>query len=207
MRYITFLLLSLLPVSAQAAKPISWAGGIAASTMNDEDGSMNHLTYSFSGKTAVSARLDWFFQDDSVLTGVQGHRLLKRWNFEDGQANIYLTAGAGAAFQAKRSNAAVFGGVMTDYETRRFFVMYENDSVYAGDIMQYHWHSGRLGWAPYKVAYEKIQPWLMLKTDYRSDVPHKWQVTPMVRLFTPDWMFEAGINTRGKPMINLMLQW
>ncbi len=168
---------------------------------------MNHLSYSFSGRTAIAARADWFFRDDSVLTGVQGHRLLKRWNLEDGQANIYVSAGAGAAFQGARSNAAIFGGVMADYETRRFFLLYENDAAYAGDVMQYHWHSGRVGWAPYKVDYEKVQPWIMIKTDYRSDQLHKWQVTPMVRLFTPNWMVEAGVNTRGKPMINLMLQW
>lgn len=168
---------------------------------------MNHLTYSLSGKTSIAARADWFFRDDSVLTGLQAHRLLRRWNFADSQANIYATAGAGAAFQGGRSTAAVFGGLMVDYETRRFFLLYENDAAYAGDVMQYHWHSGRIGWAPYAADYEKVQPWFMLKADYRSDQLHRWQLTPMLRLFTPDWMFEAGVNTRGKPMINLMLQW
>jgi hypothetical protein len=207
MRYAILFLMCGLAAPAQAAKPISWPGGISLSTMNDEDGSMNHLTYSFSGKTAVALRADRFFNDDSSLVGLQGHRLLKRWNLEDAQANIYVSAGAGAAFQGGRSNAAIFGGVMADYETRRLFLLYENDMAYAGDVMQYHWHSGRIGWAPYKAAYEKIQPWLMLKADYRSDQQHKWQVTPMIRLFTPNWMFEAGVSTRGKPMVNLMLQW
>jgi hypothetical protein len=202
-----FLILALAPSPVLAAKPINWAGGWLLSTMNDADGTMNHVTYSLSGKSAIALRGDRFFADDSTLVGVQGHRLLQRWNFEDAQANIYVSAGAGAAFAAGKNQAALFGGVMADYETRRFFLLYENDAAYAGDVMTYHWHSGRIGWAPYKVDYEKIQPWLMLKADYRSDQPRKYAVTPMVRLFTPAWMFEAGISTRGKPMINLMVQW
>jgi hypothetical protein len=195
------------PSSCWASKPINWADGWLVSTMNDQDATMNHVTYSLSARTAVAVRVDRYFDDDSTLAGIQAHRLVKRWNFEDAQANIYVSAGAGAAFADGREKPGVFGGVMADYETRRFFVQYENDLVYAGDVMKSHWHSGRLGWAPYKAAYDKVQPWLMLKADYRSDQPRKKTITPMVRLFTPDWMFEAGVNTRGKPMINLMIQW
>ena len=155
----------------------------------------------------MSSAFQRFFQDDSTLVGVQAHHLLKRWNFEDAQANIYVSAGVGAAIKAGQTRGAIMGGVMADYETRRFFLMYESDLVAAGDLMKYHWHTGRIGWAPYKVSYEKVQPWLMLKADYRSDQLHKVQITPMVRLFKPNWMFEAGVNTRGKPMVNVMVQW
>jgi hypothetical protein len=207
MRYLILALIIALPSSSRASKPINWADGWLVSTMNDQDATLNHVTYSLSGKTGVAIRADRFFADDSTLAGVQAHRLLKRWNFEDAQGNIYVTAGAGAAFAGGWEKPAIFGGVMADYETRRFFLLYENDLAYAGNVMKFHWHCGRVGWAPYKADYDKIQPWLMLKADYRSDQPHKKTLTPMVRLFTPNWMFEAGVSTRGKPMLNLMIQW
>ncbi len=175
--------------------------------MNDGDASMNHATYSFSGKTAVAVRGDYFFSDDSTLLGAQGHRLLKRWNFTDAQANVYISAGAGAALKSGDANPAIFGGVMADFETRRWYIAYELDAAYAGSLMQYNWHRGRIGWAPYAADFDKIQPWFMLQADYRSDQKRQVTITPMMRFFTPDWMFEAGVSTRGKPMINLMLQW
>jgi hypothetical protein len=211
MRYIfAVLMLSALPaVSSKvwASKPISWAEGIAVATMNDGDGSMNHVTYSFSGKNAVSVRADYFFNDDSTLVGVQGHHLVKRWNFPGAQANIYIGAGAGVATRDNNSNAAVFGGVMADYETRRFYLGYELDAAYGGEVLKYDWHRARIGWAPYAAKYEDVQPWFMMQVDYRSDQAKQFTITPMIRLFTPSWMFEAGISTRGKPMVNLMVQW
>lgn len=188
------------------AKPIIWPGGFQVMSMNDQDMNSLHTMYTFSPKWSVTVRADYMDDGDTTTAGVEATTLLKRWNFPNAQANIYVGAGVGGARSPDDSAPAFFGDILADYETRRVFVSYEADAVAAGDVTNQLWHRGRVGIAPYVGEYDDLHTWLMLQTDVRPNMDDEVTVTPMVRLFKTDWMVEGGVSNRGDTMANLIFQ-
>ena len=190
------------------AKPLSYVGGTMAMVENDETGNTLNLDYTFSPHFAAALYVKHEIGGDENFTAVgpQLNTLVKRWNLDDGQGNIFWMTGAGGAFGNGGDRFAAWTSVLADYETRRVFVSYEARLMYAQGIEKSFWQRGRVGVAPYLANYEDLNTWLMIQVDHHPNNRHASAVTPLVRFFYKTLLVETGASTRGTVMFNIVKQ-
>lgn len=190
------------------AKPLSYVGGTMAMVENDETGNTFSLDYTFAPQFAVAltAKHEIGGTENFTTAGPQLNTLIKRWNLDEGQGNIFWINGVGTALRPEGSSFAAWTDVLADYETRRFFVSYEARLMYASGIEKSFWQRARVGFAPYLANYEDINTWLMIQVDHHPDKRHASAITPLVRLFYKTLLVETGVSTRGTFMFNLVKQ-
>ena len=171
--------------------------------MHDGMESSLNLLYSPTARDAIGLRSDHLDEDDSWMHTVNYNRLLKRWNGPGTQANLYVLSGAGVAQKGDDEGAVGWVGGAIDWESRRFFVGYENRAIASGLIDEGFMQRARVGVAPVLVSYENPQPWFMLQVDHRPSNDAELVVTPLVRVFTSDVLGELGYSSEGDILFNL----
>lgn len=195
-----------LGASEAQARPVSYPGGTSVMIMNDADMNSVHIDYSPSTKYAVGYAAEYWREGDYTIQAVELNNLLKRWNNEDSQANLYLKSGIGVAIDDDQNDPAIFTGMAADWEDRRYFVSYENRYTQAGDIDDFYMQSGRVGVAPYVGEYGDVHTWLMLQVDHKPESEDQITVTPLVRVFKGTHLIEAGMSNKGKVLFNWVKQ-
>ena len=212
-----FLLISLTGIglcnpSIVEARPVSYPGGWTSMLMNNGDMNSLHIHYSPSAKYSVGVRSAYHRDDDYWHNTLQVNNLLKRWNNKDSQANIYLKSGVGVAYSDAeefdgKTEPALFTGIASDWEDRRFFISYENRYIEAGDIDDHFMQSARVGVAPYIGDYGDLHTWLMLEFEHEPEANDNFTVTPLVRLFKGVHLMEAGISNHGGVLFNYVIRY
>jgi len=137
------------------------------------------------------------------------NNLLKRWNGEASQANFYVQSGIGAAHSDEgefddRTELLAFFGISTDWETRRYFVQYQNKYLDAGNISDRFSQKLKVGIAPYLADYGSIHTWLMLELRHSPESEEQLVVTPLVRLFSGPNLLEGGVSDEGDVLFNFI---
>lgn len=193
-----------LVISNAHARPVSYPGGWTLDTMNYAERSSLHVHYSPTAETSIGYRFEDWRGRDFTSHSIHVNNLLKRWNTEDSQANIYVQSGAGIAnSHASDSQEAIgYTGIATDWETRRYFVSYQNRYTEAKDIVGFFRQSARVGWAPYEGDYGDLHTWIMLDVRHDPEAPDSVTVTPLVRLLKSTHLIETGITDRGDLTFN-----
>ncbi len=138
--------------------------------------------------------------------GPQINTLVKRWNFSDGQANIFNMSGAGISRKGNDNGLAAWTGFLLDYETRRIFISYEPKLMVAEGEGATVWQRGRAGFAPYLANYEDLNTWLMVQVDHHPHKEDTMVVTPLTRFYYKTVLVEAGYSSNDKVMFNWRLQ-
>lgn len=194
-------------ISPAYAKPISYVGGTMVMQENDETGNTVSMDYTLTPNLAVGvyAKHERGEMDYDTI-GPQANILVKRWNFPDGQANIFNMTGAGVSHFEGETEPSAWTGILADYETRRIFTSYEVRGMYAHDIETSLWQRARVGVAPYKGDYEDLHTWVMLQVDHHPAKEDNIVVTPLIRLFKDTTLIEAGYSSNHHAMINWVLQ-
>jgi hypothetical protein len=189
------------------AKPISYVGGTMIMQENDETGHTLSLDYTLSPNYAVGLYAKKESGGSEFTTvGPQLNTLIKRWNFPDGQGNIFNLTGAGVSELSGESQPSLWTGFLADYETRRVFFSYEPRFMYAKDIETSFWQRARVGVAPYIGNYEDLHTWLMLQVDHHPVKEDTVVLTPLVRFFYDTTLVEAGYSGNNQVMFNWILQ-
>jgi hypothetical protein len=196
---------SILHAPSAEARPVSYPGGWTLMQLNNGDMSSVHAHYSptFQDSIGVYSERNW--GKDWHFTGLQYNRLLKRWNGDTSQGNLYFKAGAGQAdpFGSDSAELAGFLGIAADWETRRWFVSYEGrayDLGFGQDARQ----SARVGVAPYIGDYGDLHTWLMLQVENDPEADTTTKLTPLVRFFYDVQLLEIGYTPEDE---ELMLNW
>jgi len=189
------------------AKPISYVGGTMVMQENDETGNTVLLDYTVDPHYALGL---YAKQEDNgkkfKTIGPQLNSLLKRWNFSDGQANIFNMSGAGMSTYRGTNNFAAWSGILADYETRRVFTSYEVKLMYADHIENSAWQRARVGVAPYLANYDDVNTWFMVQVDHHPAKNDTLVATPLVRFFYKTTLVEAGYSSNKHLMFNWFLQ-
>lgn len=188
---LVILLLILLPQLVHA-RPVSYPEGWTFMTMNDTDSNSSHIHYSPTAKHSIGWRHEYRRDNSAHIDTIQLNNLVKRWNKKNEQANLYLKSGLGVATNVDGIEPAAFTGLATDWETRRYFVSYENRFLWADDTEKFAKHTGRIGIAPYIGNYGDLHTWLMLEANYAPGDQDNFSVTPLVRFFKGDYLLEIG---------------
>lgn len=155
--------------------------------------------------------------------------LLKRWNLESAQANVFVWGGVGRssvtitpspvtdpdehnhgapvepgkpqAFEETAWNS----GAQVDYETRRIYLAASSDAHYSSTFLH---RTDRLqfGVAPYKHEVGSLATWIVVSAShYAGDIDENTQVALLLRFFRKHTWMEVGATTDGKPQARFML--
>ena len=171
-------------------------------SVNDRMQYAQMLSYSPTAWDAVGLSHTTLRTEDAALTSITYNRLLTRWNQPGAQGNLYALSSAGLSDHAGSLAPAATLGLEADWESRRYYVAYENSVIFAADIRQTFNQKMRVGIAPYLAEYDGLHGWLMLQIDHNPSERHPVILTPMLRLFTTQFLAEAGISNRGDLMLN-----
>lgn len=192
------------------SRPISYAGGHMLMAEHQSD--MDQWSYTYSPSFRWSGSVGELRLDEEgrrselTLRYVRASRLLKRWNLPAAQANVFAWGGLGQAdVRNGPTGTARHVGFQADYETRRIYTSFVSE-LHEGTGGSRRFDTASVGWAPYKHDINRMATWLVLKgmrTSDANDDPTKGAA--MLRLFTPRWWLEAGVDTDGRPLANAMI--
>ena len=207
--------LLLAPLAAWA-KPISYVGGTMLMQENDAGGQTLGIDHTFHPNFAAALHIQHHIRGDNfMMIGPQLIALLKRWNQEEAQGNIFSMTGAGTTIFKGDMRPAVWAGLLADYETRQIFLSYEVRLTYAKRVERSAWQRARVGWSPVPQDYDALNAWVMIQVD-RWDEKHlgfhhatpepKTEITPILRLLYKGFLVEGGASLRGKVMFNWVQQ-
>lgn len=192
------------------AHPTSYEGGV--SLMADMSRPVQNYSLIYSPKWWVGTGLVVeTMEQERVYSSAQLGLLLRRWNWEDAQANIYLLGGAG--YYSNRVNGTVIDdggfsrmGLQIDYETRRLYtnVRYVERRAWDGFDALDNFVDAAVGFAPYAGNYEDLNTWLIVRyMDGRQ--MRESMISPTLRFFFKNYLWEVAMSTRGEPQVNFMV--
>ena len=193
-------------VSNAFARPISYSGGTTIMQNNDSIKNSIHVHYSPSYKYSVGYKGEYFRRDQIALNGIQLNNLLKRWNMPGSQGNLYLKTSVGNANKSGKNALYGFTGIAGDFETRKYFISYENRYYKSdGDIISHFRQSGRIGIAPYVANYGNLHTWLMLQVTHTPEFEGGEVITtPLVRIFKGAHLAEFGVSSNKRFLFNFI---
>lgn len=197
--------------SVSYAHPVIYKGGTMLASQNMGMFSDNQINHSFHQSWATGLNL-WRFNRDNGETAQFGlvrlNHLLKRWNNDDSQANIYLSSGAGVAdsnFNEKGTKTGLLGGAEADWETRTLFTSLKFYQFTSPKLVDVSITQARVGYSPYEADFDKLQTWVMLQAMYMPQVERTAVVTPLLRFFYNNVLWEVGSSLRSEWFLNFMV--
>jgi hypothetical protein len=190
--------------------PVSFKDSISLMSWNTPESSDHWLTYSWTHRFAHTLRyMEKRVTDDMPLKEqyyfLQNNFLLKRWNAEASQANIYLGAAYGMASNKNHNRGVPLLYAEADWESRRYYIMGEG-LVYQGpDKTYYDEYKLRVGFAPYLTDFDKLHSWLILQSDYMPESSRNVVITPLIRQYIHNLLWEIGYSSKGDFRLNFMV--
>lgn len=168
------------------------------------DMNTQRVSYTFDPTASIEANSSWYFNNDEYRDYTVGlNYLLKRWLNEDSQGNIYVAYHAGQYEDLAGDGFVQHAMLMGDWESRKIYT--------AGSVMGFYYdneekykYSYRFGFAPYVAGMNTLQNWVVLKLDYFEVQNRNLQVTPMLRFFYRNVLWEMGASTQGDFFFTLM---
>ena len=189
MRIFSLFLLLIGVAQITMANPVIYQDGKMLDIIVDSKTTDAQLFYSLTSQVAVGYRYFQYSKMPSATHLAQANFLLKRWNEEDSQANIYLLGGLGV----QDHSVETYVGVETDWENRRIYLSALAET-FGGNSSMTKW-TLRSGFAPYLADYNDLNTWFILQTSHISSAQENdtW-VIPMVRFFKDNLLVELGSN-------------
>ena len=167
------------------------------------------VNYAFTPRDAIGAGGLWMRSDDKRTTRefaeITYTRLVKRWNAEHSQANIWFVGGVGPVrgndFTGTRTMWAP--GLSADFETTRIYVS-ATARLYRAQGINHDYAAARAGFSFYEVDYDEVQPWVVLEARRMRDLSEDIEWTPMLRLIHKRYFVELGVNNFKQGRFNFM---
>lgn len=205
-----FALISLF--SSAHAHPVIYKDGFVVSSSNMESYSDNQVMYTF--QTGWSSGLNhWRFtkgSENTDLAFAKVNHLLFRHNGEDSQGNIYVHGGFGVAdseIEKRQTNEAYMTGFEADWETRVLYTSLKYYYFTSPKVTDLSMTQARVGFSPYESPFDQLQSWFMVQAMYMPDVESEVIITPLLRFFYRNVLWEIGSSTRGEWMLNVMVHY
>lgn len=141
---------------------------------------------------------------DRSATLASANLLLKRWNGDSLQANIYLSLGAGHSELGPQPITAGLGALQFDIEDRDYYFLAKHTLI--GDTKRFELSQSvlRIGLSPYVEDYDGIHSWLIVEWQSTNfyDGRDLVDVTPFLRVFYKNLLFEVGQSFDGITKFN-----
>lgn len=205
--------LFLLPAKSLWAHPVVFAGGTALTYTSDGHSRDFTAGYSLTHRLSLNFRyLDLVNTSEvdasesaskskstrgDVIHFAQVNVLAKRFNMPASQGNIYLGAGVGD------KDHSLFR-IDADWEDRKYYIASAYEKVFERSNRKAEVSKVRLGFAPYVADSGMIHSWLIMQYSRNSIAEPRDSVTPILRLFHRNVLFEIGSSFRGDAFLTLM---
>lgn len=204
----TFLLGMLLLLSQKAeAHPVAFQGSVGIMGYHSADMSEQELNYSFRYWMAPSVQMLRLTKNTSrqdVYLGKMNF-LVKRWNGENYQGNIYAHLGGGESRLSGKWRGVGHGGITADIEDRRFYFLTELASVRNSEKNEFSFWKARFGFAPYITGFDGIHTWMILEANRKSIGDKTVQLVPTLRFFYQNVLWEIGYSLKGDMHFNYII--
>lgn len=188
------------------AHPVIYKDGWAINSTNMPMYSNNYVLYSFTNRFALGLEHNRFDEHDAGL--LKFNSLVFRHNGDDSQANVYFHGGVGVLDQSEKGNHGLFNyGVEADWETRVLYSSIKHLRYEGGENLNLAISQARVGLSPVKTKFDQLQTWFMVQGMILHDVDDRVMITPMLRFFYHNVLWEVGSSTRGDWMLNLMVHY
>ncbi len=191
------------------AKPIAFAHGTTIMAEHGA-GTMNEAQMFYAPKYFWSLGAGYLALDGSPESDPDGRRreiaylranyLVKRWNLENAQANVFAWGGAGSAYVSETNAHAVAWntGAQVDYETRRVYASLKTD-LHVSHAFTHRIETLQLGIAPYEHDYDSLATWFVVQgRRIGGGIQDGTEWSLLMRLFKRGAWLEAGATQDGK---------
>ena len=187
------------------SKPIAFAHGTTvmaeygAGTMNEAQ-VFYAPTYKYSlglGYLELTSDIDGRKREISYA---RVNYLVKRWNMESAQANVFTWGSIGNARVSElRSDVFAWNaGAQIDYETRRIYSSLKTD-LNRSSAFSHRIDTLQLGVAPYKHEADTLATWFVVQgRHYTGEIHDGTEWALLLRLFRRGAWVEAGVTQDGK---------
>tara|TARA_Y100000389_G_C17469812_1_gene529288 strand:+ start:4622 stop:5260 length:639 start_codon:yes stop_codon:yes gene_type:complete len=188
------------------ARPISYSGGSTIMQKNSSRHNSIHIHYSPSYKYSVGYKGRYFRDEKMWLNGLQLNNLVKRWNEPDSQSNIYLKSSIGNVRSGSHDDIYAFIGSAFDYETRRYYVSYENIYYKShNNLIDNFEQDLNIGIAPYIANYGNLHSWIILQINHiPTNNNQELTYTPYLRFFKSSFLTELGYSSNNRVIFNFI---
>ena len=161
------------------------AGGGHLTLDSDVDGRSRDITY---------GRVNW---------------LVKRWNLEGAQGNVFAWGGLGRASISEddRTRTTWNAGAQADYETRGVYTSLKFD-YFESSAFEHRIDTLQLGVAPYEHEYDGLATWIVVQARrYTGQIHSGTEYALLLRLFKQGAWIEAGPTGDGKLQVMVMFSY
>src|SRR5688572_25162571 len=192
------------------AKPIAYAKG--TTVMGEYGaGTMNELQVFYAPRYFYSAGVGHLALRSDVdgrtrdITYARFNYLLKRWNGEAAQGNVFVWGGAGSAHIGGGGDERAWNaGAQADYETRRIYASFKTD-FHSASAFSHRIDTLQLGIAPYEHDYDTLATWVVVQgRRYTGEIHDGTEWAFLLRFFKSNAWIEAGATTDGNVQAMLM---
>lgn len=186
------------------AHPVAFKGATSFMSLNNSQMTENTLVYS--PEYWLGTGVKHITNGDDEWTNAHLGLLLKRWNEFESQGNFYLFGGPGRLKTKSESEYFTKVGAQLDWESRRLYSYARYSGAYSKvkDLEQYE---GRVGFAPYIAGFNDLNSWLMLQVQHVPERKDETMVTPMIRMFYKNVLWELGSSLKSDWMLNFMVRY
>lgn len=202
-----FYFISVLTIFNTLSHPVIYKGGWVYQSSFMPEMNNTSVGYSVSSKYSLMANSNHFKNIDNYRDYTLGANfLLKRWLNNDSQGNIYAGVHGGYYEDDFSSGEVLHSFVMGDWESREHYVAFKSDGYFYNNRKQYS-YTARYGIAPYVAGMDELQTWLVFQAFYYEEQSKTAVITPMLRFFYRNVLWEVGYSTRGQSYLTLMVHY
>lgn len=189
------------------AHPVIYKGGwVYQGTFMPQMNEMK-VGYTFHPKFAVVAKSQSFELNHDYRDYTVGvNALVKRWLNHDSQGNVYIGAHFGNYEDDNGQGQAGHAFLMADWEDREDYMLFRTKKYYY-DNKESQDYMLRYGFAPYVAGMDELQSWMILQLYYYSPQSKEALITPMIRFFYKNVLWEVGSSTKGDSFLTLMVHY
>jgi len=195
--------------SSALAHPVTYKGGVAMFSMHRPDSTQLQANYTLNRHFAIAAShiRKNFHHDAAEVSLLHANILAYRRNSAQSQSNIYLSVGGGLNAQTEANG---FAAIQLDHETDHFYSAFSGQTF--GSLAQFQTPSdlpfslrGRLGVLPFAPNVDGLQIWAVVQTTWEPHMHQPVEITPMLRFFYQNVLWETGVSIDGTPWFQMMV--
>ena len=186
--------------------PVIYKDGIVTWVTLTGDSNESRVSYSLTSRFGIEANSSYYENVESIRDYSLGLNFLyKRWIQKNSQANLYGQI-HGGYFKKDRTQDEGFlshASIMADWESREWFVSGKVKGMYLMEdfLPKYNF---RIGFAPYVAGMNALQTWMIVQLSYFQESKDQLIVTPLMRFFYRNALWEIGANLEGNFFLSLM---
>lgn len=189
------------------AHPVAYQGSIGVMSNYQGERTDFQVNYSAYRRLALGADVTHIQRNssDSYYGMGRVNMRLYRRNEMNSQGNVYAYIGTGVHDVDGLQKGAGTAGFQMDWESRQRYVLLAGQSLISSGQKPDQQISARIGAAPYLAEYDGLHSWLMLQAMYESYGIPQFSLTPFIRQFYKNVLWEFGVSLKGQMMFNTII--